>query len=182
VSLTLLLGGARSGKSRLAVEMMADVAGQVALIATAEALDDEMKLRIDRHRETRPDSWEVVEEPLDMSGALGSIASDTPVIVDCLTLWVSNLMGAGRDDAAIQQIATAGADAAAARAGSTVVVSNEVGSGIVPINEMARRYRDILGSVNSIWAARSDRVLLAIAGGVIPVQRASEVLGGAGDG
>jgi adenosyl cobinamide kinase/adenosyl cobinamide phosphate guanylyltransferase len=178
VSVTLLLGGARSGKSRLAVEMMREADRAVGLIATAEALDDEMKERIDRHRRTRPESWEVIEAPLDLAGALGSFPPDTPVIVDCLTLWVSNLMGAGHDQARIEEMAATSADAAAARIGSTVVVSNEVGSGIVPVNEMARSYRDILGSVNSIWAARAQRVLLSVAGGVIPVQRTSDVLRG----
>jgi adenosyl cobinamide kinase/adenosyl cobinamide phosphate guanylyltransferase len=180
--MTLLLGGARSGKSRLATEMMNRAAGPVGLIATAEALDDEMRVRIDRHRESRPSSWAVVEEPLDLLGAIRSFPTRVPIIIDCLTLWVSNRMGDGSDETAVQADAMEAAEVAAERVGITLVVTNEVGSGIVPANAMARSYRDLLGSVNSIWAERSDRVLLVVAGGVVPVHRAAEMMGGSADG
>jgi adenosyl cobinamide kinase/adenosyl cobinamide phosphate guanylyltransferase len=105
-----------------------------------------------------------------------------PIIIDCLTLWVSNQMGEGSHETAIQADAMEAAEVAAERVGLTLVVTNEVGSGIVPANAMARSYRDLLGSVNSIWAERSHRVLLVVAGGVVPVHRASEIMGGSADG
>jgi adenosyl cobinamide kinase/adenosyl cobinamide phosphate guanylyltransferase len=179
--MTLLLGGARSGKSRLAAEMMGEHAA-VGVVATAEALDEEMRLRIERHRQARPGTWTVVEEPIDLRGAMSSFPSDTPLIVDCLTLWVSNLMGAGLDEGEILERGIAAARAASARTGPTVVVSNEVGSGVVPVHAVARSYRDTLGSVNSSWAEVSDLVLLTVAGGVVPVLRPSELLGRPGDG
>jgi adenosyl cobinamide kinase/adenosyl cobinamide phosphate guanylyltransferase len=162
--------------------MMSRASGPVGLIATAEALDDEMLVRIDRHRESRPSTWAVVEEPLDLLGAIRSFPTRVPIIIDCLTLWLSNQMGEGRDETVIQADAMDAAGAAAEREGLTLVVTNEVGSGIVPANAMARSYRDLLGSVNSIWAERSDRVLLVVAGGVVPVHRASDMMGGPADG
>jgi len=173
VALTLLLGGARSGKSRLA-KGLTPGPGPVTLIATAEARDDEMRDRILQHQKSRPTHWRVVEEPIDLEPTLIA-AEDDVVIVDCLTLWVSNLIEAGFDDAEIEARARSSAAVAAARRLATVVVSNEVGSGIVPVNELARRYRDLLGRVNSIWADAADRVYLAVAGGVIPVQSSRSI-------
>jgi adenosylcobyric acid synthase len=173
VALTLLLGGARSGKSRLA-KGLTPGPGPVTLIATAEARDDEMRDRILQHQKSRPTHWRVVEEPIDLEPALIAVEDAAAVIVDCLTLWVSNLIEAGFDDTQIEARARSCA-AAAARRPTTVVVSNEVGSGIVPVNELARRYRDLLGRVNSIWADAADRVYLAVAGGVIPVQSSRSI-------
>jgi adenosyl cobinamide kinase/adenosyl cobinamide phosphate guanylyltransferase len=171
MTLTLLIGGARSGKSRTAERLVSSSPGQVALIATAEARDEEMEERIRRHRSARPAHWVVVEEPLDLSRAIGGLDPDTRLVVDCLTLWVSNLTEAGLDDEAIEAAAADALAAAQARGGDTVVVSNEVGSGIVPMNALSRRYRDLLGRVNAIWADGADRVLLCVAGGVVPVDR-----------
>jgi adenosyl cobinamide kinase/adenosyl cobinamide phosphate guanylyltransferase len=175
--MTLLLGGARSGKSTMATSMARRLEGPVGLIATAQGLDDEMSARITRHRETRPDDWVVVEEPLDLKGAVASFERERPLVIDCLTLWVSNLMGEGVDGSHIEDLAVATADTAATRVGTTIVVTNEVGSGIVPVNALARGYRDLLGVVNSRWAERSDRVLLMVAGGAVPVLTVSEILG-----
>lgn len=144
----------------------------VTLIATAEGRDDEMRDRILQHQRSRPDNWRVVEEPIALEAALDGVHGDSQVIVDCLTLWVSNLIELGLDDAEIQARASRAAAVAGARRPTTVVVSNEVGSGIVPLNELARRYRDLLGRVNALWADAADRVLLAVAGGVIPVMPA----------
>ncbi|MDF2731302.1 MAG: cobP [Acidimicrobiia bacterium] len=181
-SLTLLLGGARSGKSKLGAALIEASGGPAGVIATAEALDEEMAARIERHRSARPDDWLVVEEPTDLEDALNWFDSGTAVLVDCLTLWVSNLIGANLEDTEIERRAAAAAGVAAARGGLTVVVSNEVGSGIVPVNEMARRYRDLLGMVNAIWANVADRVLLTVAGGVLPVSRIGEIVDRGSDG
>ncbi|MGH2699207.1 MAG: bifunctional adenosylcobinamide kinase/adenosylcobinamide-phosphate guanylyltransferase [Actinomycetota bacterium] len=171
MSLLVLLGGARSGKSRLAVEMGTKWAGRAVVIVTAEARDDEMAERIKRHRAERPPDWDTVEEPLDLEAALGSVPGDALALVDCLTLWVSNLLEEGLEDAEIEELARHSASAAAARAAETIVVTNEVGSGIVPANAIARRFQDLLGRVNSIWADASDRTALVVAGRVLPLQR-----------
>lgn len=181
MSSILILGGARSGKSRLAESLIEKVAGPVTVIATAEAGDEEMRLRIIAHRETRPSDWSVIEEPLALLDALNTASPAEAVIIDCLTLWVSNLAGESLGDVEIERRAVAAAKQAAARPGITVVVSNEVGSGIVPINALARRYRDLLGRVNTIWADLSEEVFLTVAGGVVPVQPL-ESLWGSDDG
>ncbi|HEX6145146.1 MAG TPA: bifunctional adenosylcobinamide kinase/adenosylcobinamide-phosphate guanylyltransferase [Acidimicrobiia bacterium] len=173
MALTLLLGGARSGKSRLAEGLTGPGPGMVTLIATAEGRDDEMRDRILQHQRSRPDHWRVLEEPIELETALEAADDDSSVIVDCLTLWVSNLIELGLDDAEIEDRARRAAAVAGARRPTTVVVSNEVGSGIVPLNELARRYRDLLGRVNALWADAADRVLLAVAGGVVPVMPAA---------
>jgi adenosylcobinamide kinase / adenosylcobinamide-phosphate guanylyltransferase len=162
--LVLLLGGARSGKSELAVRLAKSRDAPVVLIATARALDEDMAARIARHRHERPADWRTVEAPLELEQALGSVRQEVTVIVDCLTLWVSNLLVAGRDEAEIVACASRAAGRARARVGLTVVVSNEVGMGIVPDNELARRYRDALGRVNATWAAAADRAQLLLAG------------------
>jgi adenosylcobinamide kinase/adenosylcobinamide-phosphate guanylyltransferase len=161
VSLVVLLGGARSGKSALAVRLAGE---EATLIATATAGDAEMEERIRRHRAERPAAWVTVEEPLALGAALAAVEPEGAAVVDCLSLWVSNLMEAGWSDAAIEREARAVVAAAAARAGLTVAVSNEVGLGIVPVTPVGRRYRDVLGRVNATWALASDRALLVVAG------------------
>jgi adenosyl cobinamide kinase/adenosyl cobinamide phosphate guanylyltransferase len=168
VSLVVLLGGARSGKSALA----AQIAGESAtFVATGTAGDEEMAERIRRHRAERPAAWTTIEEPLALGAALGSVAPEETVVVDCLSLWVSNLVVAGREDAAIEREAETVAEQAAARVGLTVVVSNEVGLGIVPATPLGRRYRDLLGVVNRAFAAEADRALLVVAGRGIELAR-----------
>lgn len=167
--LTLLLGGAAAGKSRLAVRIAAGRGGPVVVIATAEARDEEMAERIRRHQAARPSEWRTVEEPFDLAGALASAPEDALALVDCLTLWVTNLLERGLSDDEILERAAEAAALAASRPAGTIAVSNEVGSGIVPANALARRYRDLLGRVNALWAEAADRAALVVAGRLIPL-------------
>jgi adenosylcobinamide kinase/adenosylcobinamide-phosphate guanylyltransferase len=162
MAMTLLLGGAASGKSRTAAALAARTGLDVTVIATGEALDDEMAARIDRHRRERPDDWTVIEEPLDLVGAVERAGGAT--IVDCLTLWASNQFGHDLADEEILEAAAAAAKACAARPEPTIVISNEVGSGIVPMHPLARRYRDVLGRINATFADAADVVALMVAG------------------
>ena len=155
MAVTLILGGARSGKSRYAE----GEAGGGVLIATAQAHDDEMAARIARHRADRAAGWEVREVPLDLGGALGAVTEDRPVVIDCLTLWLSNLMLAGRADEA-----DALPEALAACRADAICVSNEVGQGIVPATPVGRAFRDAQGRLNQRVAAVADRVVLMVAG------------------
>jgi adenosylcobinamide kinase / adenosylcobinamide-phosphate guanylyltransferase len=168
VNLVVLLGGARSGKSALAVQLAGESA---TFIATGTAGDEEMAERIRRHRAKRPAGWTTIEEPLALGAALASVPPEETVVVDCLSLWVSNLVVADWEDAAIEREAEAVAKRAAARVGLTVVVSNEVGLGIVPAAPLGRRYRDLLGVVNRAFVAETDRALLVVAGRGIELAR-----------
>jgi adenosyl cobinamide kinase/adenosyl cobinamide phosphate guanylyltransferase len=161
VTLVVVLGGARSGKSALAARLVGEAA---TLIATATAGDAEMEERIRRHRAERPAMWTTVEEAVDLAAALTSVQPGRPAVVDCLSLWVSNLMETGWADPVIEDEAKAVASVAAARDGLTVAVSNEVGLGIVPATAIGRRYRDLLGRTNAAWALAADRALLVVAG------------------
>ena len=176
MGLTLLLGGARSGKSALAQRLAGRWDGPVAVVATGQAGDAEMAERIARHRAARPAGWETVEEPLELAAALAACGPETLVVVDCLTLWVSNLLEQGLTDAAVDARARSAASVAAARAAPTVAVSNEVGSGIVPADPLSRRYRDLLGQVNAVWAAAADHALLLVAGRAVPLADPLELL------
>jgi adenosylcobinamide kinase/adenosylcobinamide-phosphate guanylyltransferase len=156
MSLVLLLGGARSGKSALAVDFAAESGRAVVFVATAEARDEEMHVRIARHRTERPSDWHTVETPTDLASALAVAAPGDCLIVDCLSLWAANLLEAGQSAAAIEELASAAAAAAAERSGPAIAVSNEVGLGVVPASPLGRRYRDLLGRVNAIWAEAAD--------------------------
>jgi adenosyl cobinamide kinase/adenosyl cobinamide phosphate guanylyltransferase len=180
MALTLLLGGARSGKSAFAVRMAGEMGEPVVVVVTGSAGDAEMAERIHRHRAERPATWQTIEEPEDLPGALSAAPPDAPMIVDCLTLWVSNLMEAGCADDDLEERALLGAKIAAARPGPTFAISNEVGWGIVPVNALARRFRDLLGRTNQLWADAADRTLLMVAGRVIPLASADELLDGHG--
>jgi len=182
MGLVLLLGGARSGKSRLAVRLASAWSGRVVVIATAEAGDEEMAERIRRHRAERAPEWETVEEPVDLEGALAGVPQQAGVLLDCLTLWVSNLMERGLSDADIEDRARKVAALAASRRAETVAVSNEVGAGIVPVNALARRYTDILGRVNVIWAEAAESAVLVVAGRAVRLSDPDEVMGGPLDG
>lgn len=169
MALTLLIGGARSAKSSLAVEIghRHHAAGiPVTYIATAPSVehprDHDMADRIERHRKERPATWSTVEEELDLTGALTGLVG--LVIVDCLTLWTSNLMWREFTDDAITARATEAAAVAAARDDPTVVITNEVGLGVHPETGLGRRYRDVLGWVNQAWAEVADPALLLVAG------------------
>jgi adenosyl cobinamide kinase/adenosyl cobinamide phosphate guanylyltransferase len=155
VTLVVLIGGARSGKSALATELARAEGAPVTFVATGWAGDDEMAERIARHREERPPEWSTVEEPRELARALRAVPVGDTAIVDCLSLWVANLEGAEPDEAA---------EVAVARVGLTIAVTNEVGLGIVPDNAPARRFRDELGRVNAHWAALADEAWLVVAG------------------
>lgn len=159
VRFSLVLGGARSGKSALAEHMARRQAGPLTYIATAQAFDAEMADRIARHRADRGDGWTTIEAPLDLPAAL-SAASGT-VVIDCLTLWLSNLMLADHD---IDAASAALAASVAAHAGPVIAVSNEVGLGIVPDNALARRFRDAQGRLNQRMAALAELVVFCAAG------------------
>jgi len=164
-TITLVLGGVRSGKSHYAQNLVTGQ-GRVAFIATAEALDPEMQHRITRHRAERPSSWTTLETPVALEDAILECSGNfDTVLVDCLTLWTSNLMMA--EDSNIDRIfarATRLCEALQQVTSSVVLVSNEVGSGIVPSSDMGRLYRDLLGGVNQRVAAVADNVLLLVAG------------------
>jgi adenosylcobinamide kinase/adenosylcobinamide-phosphate guanylyltransferase len=161
VRLTLVLGGARSGKSRYAESLITAQAPPWAYVATAQAGDDEMAERIAAHRAGRRAGWQTVEAPHDLAGALDAAPAEARLLVDCVTLWLSNRMLADADlDREIEYLE----DAVARRVGTTVLVSNEVGYGIVPDNALARRFRDLQGRLNQRLAARADRVVLVVAG------------------
>ena len=173
----LVLGGARSGKSSYALELAKTHGDQVSWIATAEALDDDMHQRIARHRAERPAAWRTVEAPLALAEAIEQEAADGRcVVVDCLTLWLSNclLLAASPShpdawfkfrDALFSVVPTV--------RGKLLLVSNEVGCGIVPDNALARRFRDEAGWLHQALAARIPRVTVVVAGIAVPVKRAS---------
>ena len=162
--LLFLVGGARSGKSRLARLVAQRTGDPVTFIATGEPRDREMEERIGRHRDERPAGWRTIEAPLDLRRALSSVDAGDCVIVDCLTLWVANLLEAGAGVDEVLAAARTCAQRAAGRGPTTIVVSNEVGLGIVPISALARAYRDALGSTNAAFADAADRSLLVVAG------------------
>ena len=158
--LTLVLGGARSGKSRYAESIIATLPPPWLYVATAEAGDEEMAMRISTHRARRGLDWHTAEASRHLVAALQK-AGTMPVIVDCLTLWLSNLMLAGIDiDAETAHLERALAAAVA----PVVVVANEVGSGIVPEHPLGRKFRDLQGVLNQRMAARAERVVLMVAG------------------
>ncbi|RDW12473.1 bifunctional adenosylcobinamide kinase/adenosylcobinamide-phosphate guanylyltransferase [Paracoccus thiocyanatus] len=159
--ITLVTGGARSGKSALAETLAARHPGPRLYIATAEAWDDEMTQRIGQHRDRRGAAWQTVEEPLDLAGALRRTDGQGVRLVDCLTLWLSNLMAAG--DKPAQQV-PALCQALAAQHSPVVLVTNELGLGIVPENALARRFRDEHGWMNQAAAAAADQVWMAVSG------------------
>jgi adenosylcobinamide kinase/adenosylcobinamide-phosphate guanylyltransferase len=163
VSLVVLTGGARAGKSALALRYASRWDGPVAYVATAERRDEEMARRIERHRAERPADWLTVEEPLALREALGGLGGRL-AIVDCLTLWVANLLERGDGEQAILEEATETAEVAAARPAPTIVVTNEVGLGVVPATPLGRSYRDLLGSVNRVFVERSEDARLVVAG------------------
>ena len=169
MTLIFITGGARSGKSRFAERRAQQLGGgqfgdgAVTYLATAQAFDAEMEERIGRHRSDRPAAWHTVEEPLEVARALQDV--QTPVVLlDCLSLWVSNAMLRGDSEAEILRAASELLDTQRVRGGTLIAVTNEVGLGIVPDNALARRYRDALGRVNQAVAAASDEAYLLVSG------------------
>ena len=177
--LTLVLGGVRAGKSAYA-QRLASSGKPVLFVATAEAGDDEMAARIEAHRASRPQEWTTLEAPVDVVGALAPVVDDyDTVLLDCLTLWVSNLLLTMEPESAGETI-IAEAEALLAlqrRSGAGwVVVSNEVGLGVIPPSELGRAYEDALGRVNQMFAAQADAVYFMAAG--LPLQLKGEREGG----
>ncbi len=176
--LVFVTGGARSGKSAAAVEAARNSGRPVTFVATATAGDDEMADRIARHRAERPTDWATIEAAIDLGSALVGADPAACVLVDCLSLWVSNLLMAD-DDLSVASLDRAVDDvlrACRARSGPTIVVSNEVGSGIVPDNQLARAYRDLLGRANQRVAREADAAYLTVAGRLLPLRDPSEAL------
>ena len=162
MSLTFVLGGARSGKTALALrEALAHPATRRVMIATAEALDGEMAERIARHRAERGADWVTVEAPRRLADAVADLADGDVAVIDCLTLWITNLLMDQADvGAAMAELVTA----LAASPAELIVISNEVGQGIVPDNALARRFRDEAGWAHQAVAAAADRVVFVTAG------------------
>lgn len=157
--LILITGGARSGKSAKALSLAAPY-GEKLFVATAQGLDDEMRARIGRHRAERGESWKTIEEPLDLARAM-LVDPEAVAVVDCMTLWVSNAMEANIDiEGALDDFIAA----ARQRRAPVIVVTNEVGLGIVPVYESARRFRDLAGLTNQRVAAAADAVWLMVCG------------------
>ena len=164
--LTFVLGGARSGKSRYAESLITALPPPWVYVATAEAGDDEMAERIKSHRERRGVQWRTIEAPRELAKAL-SACGDEPVLIDCLTLWLSNLMLA---EANIEEETAQLQKMLVAAHGPFVLVANEVGSGIVPSFPLGRRFRDLQGTLNQRIAARAERVILMVAGLPLPLK------------
>ncbi len=163
----LVTGGSRSGKSRLAEDFTLNLGQSAIYIATAEAGDAEMAERIARHRARRGPEWVTHAEPLDLTGALLATDGDAPRLVDCVTLWLSNLMHAGKDwESEAGRLVAVLPNLKA----PVIFVTNEVGSGIVPENALARRFRDAAGLVNAMIAAACDELWLSVCGQSIRIK------------
>lgn len=179
--LILILGGARSGKSALA-ERLASQRKRVLFVATAEALDADMERRIAAHRSQRPSQWRTLEEPLDPASAIQEAADDYEIcLLDCLTLWVSNLLlsmeGSLKAEEDILSAVERLLEVYKRSSATWIVVSNEVGLGIVPPTPLGRLYRDILGRANQTVVARADRVYLTVAGLALDVRSSAVPIG-----
>jgi len=163
--LALILGGARSGKSRYALDLAGTFPPPRLYVATAEAGDEEMAVRIGQHRRDRGEGWETAEAPLELAGTLEQAQGGYEVIVvDCLTLWLSNQLIRGGGEAELQRECVELAAVVEKAATPTIVVSNEVGWGIVPENPLAREFRDRAGWLHQLMAAAADLVVLLVAG------------------
>lgn len=160
--IVFVLGGARSGKSRFALETASTIPGKKAYIATAQALDDEMEQRIARHKAERHAEWKTFEEPVNLQDLITKIhATHDVLLIDCLTLWITNLMlGSHNIDGKVQPFI----EALSVCQASVFMVSNEVGLGIVPDNRLSREFRDIAGTLNQRVAAIADEVYFIAAG------------------
>jgi len=164
-TVTLLTGGARSGKSRRALELARARHGGKVFIATAEVTDDEMRERIDRHQGERGADFATIEEPVDLARAVKGLTVETGVaVIDCMTVWLGNLMHRHGLEADDYPEVAAFLEALESPPCDILVVTNELGMGTVPANAMARKFRDIAGRLNQTLAARADRVLLMVSG------------------
>ena len=166
--LIFITGGARSGKSQQAAELATKVGNNVAFIATCIPSDAEMKERVERHRRARPKDWKTIEAPIDVTAALKDLAQVDAVIIDCITLFLTNLMMENVSDDDILSEVTNLVQASQEADFAVVIVSNEVGAGVVPPNEMGRRYRDLSGFAIQIVAQSADEAYFMVSG--IPVK------------
>jgi len=162
--IVFVTGGARSGKSRYAQARAEQWSGELLYIATAEVRDQEMRDRVAQHRRDRGPRWHAHEEPLDLPLALGEAARRGGALLDCLTLWTSNLLEAYPEEAETQRAVQRFLEALEVFPGRLCVVSNEVGSGIVPANALARRFRDVAGLLNQEVATRATEAWLLVSG------------------
>jgi adenosyl cobinamide kinase/adenosyl cobinamide phosphate guanylyltransferase len=162
--LTVLLGGARCGKSRLAVELAVTSGAPVTFVATGEAGDEDMAARIAAHRAERPSGWLTVEEPYALEASVAGADPSHTVVVDCLTLWTANALARDGEPERVLAAAESAAAAAARREALTIAVSNEVGLGLVPMEPLSREYRDLLGSINRLWVEASAEAAFVVAG------------------
>ena len=172
--LVLILGGVRSGKSRYAQQIAGDVGKRVLFLATAEAGDDEMKHRIARHKSSRPESWRTIEEQMDIAGASRKNAARADaVIIDCVTVWLSNMLMHNEKLSEKEMIKDIDKliDSYEHGDATYIIVSGEVGMGIVPEHPLGRIFRDYLGLANQRLAAKADRVVLMVAGIAVDVKK-----------
>jgi adenosylcobinamide kinase/adenosylcobinamide-phosphate guanylyltransferase len=163
-------------KSAFAVELARASAKPVVFIATAQALDEDMTGRIERHRRDRPGAWSLIEEPLELDAAVRTSPADACLVIDCLTMWTSNAMLGGLSDLEILERSRRAARAGASRRPPVIVVTNEVGSSVVPASDVARRYQDVLGRVNKSWSEIAASAYIVIAGRVLPLVSSKDVL------
>lgn len=164
----LITGGARSGKSRFAQQLAAESGGNVLFIATAEAKDKDMRLRIEAHRQARPANWQTLEAPLEVSSIVGQHPEAEIVVIDCITMLVANIMLRGQSEDSVLAEIEALIDRMDELEATFILVTNEVGLGVVPDNALGRRYRDCLGRTNQMLAEHADEVYLIVMG--IPVR------------
>jgi adenosylcobinamide kinase / adenosylcobinamide-phosphate guanylyltransferase len=173
LSCILITGGARAGKSHYAQKLAAASGGRVLFVATAEAKDEDMRLRIEKHRKSRPVNWDTLESPSEVGKAIDGKAGEySVVVIDCITMLVSNVMFAAGDEASAESAVLKEIDSLIkvmqSKSSAYILVTNEVGLGIVPDNELSRTYRDLLGRANQLLAQHADEVYLLVAG--IPVK------------
>lgn len=163
--LTFILGGARSGKSRQAVSLAREISNSVVFVATAVACDEEMQLRINKHKVERPITWQVFEEPVDILPIFERIQPYVSVVIlDCLTIFIANLLLGGAREELVESIILKLIPLIKKSNFETIIVANEVGLGIVPNNFLSRNFRDVAGKVNQTVAKNADRVLFMISG------------------
>ena len=167
----LITGGCRSGKSRHALELARNIPGEKLYVATAEALDAEMSERIKKHQQERGANWETHEEPIELTEVFRKLESRSGVLIlDCLTLWLSNLLGRDHDNDSILKETNRLMDQCERMQCQVIFVSNEVGAGIVPENKLARDFRDIVGSVNQLIARRCEEVVHMVSGIAVTIK------------
>lgn len=170
MTFTFLTGGARSGKSALAVRRAGHHDGPVVFIATAPSSDGEMSDRIALHQAERPAGWGTVEAPIDLATAVADQPPDAAVLIDCLSLWVSNLGAAGESESHVMARTDVALEVIRARTAPVFVVTNEVGLGLVPMHPVGRAYRDRLGRVNARFSRAADTAMLVVAGRTLTLE------------